>query len=200
MQYHSHTPECSVNVQGSKVKNAKYLIAAAALALSPVVHAVDGVSIVYGHSDSSNVNVNMGRVGVQWDWNKKFVELGNWHLGGYWESDAGYWSNRSSNRTHANILDIGFTPVFRIQQTTLSAIAPYVEAGVGVHFLSATSLNPQRQFGSSFQFGDHVGAGVRFGDKGKYDIGYRYQHFSNAGIKGPNQGINYNELRLQYHF
>jgi hypothetical protein len=66
--------------------------------------------------------------------------------------------------------------------------------------LSATSLNSQRQFGSSFQFGDHVGAGVRFGEKGQYDLGYRYQHFSNAGIKGPNQGINYNELRLQYHF
>ena len=69
-----------------------------------------------------------------------------------------------------------------------------------MHFLSATSVSPQRQFGSSFQFGDHVGAGVRFGEKSKYEIGYRYQHFSNAGIKGPNQGINFNELRLQYHF
>jgi len=182
------------------VKNAKYLIAVAALVASPAVHAIDGVSIVYGHSDSSNVNVNMGRVGVQWDWNKKLVELGNWNLGGYWESDAGYWSNSSVARTHANIMDIGFTPVFRIQQTTRSFIAPYAEAAVGLHFLSATSLNAQRQFGSSFQFGDHLGAGIRFGDKGQYDVGYRYQHFSNAGIKEPNQGINYNELRLQYHF
>ena len=188
------------NAQGSIVKNAKYLIAAAVLALSSAAHAIDGVSIVYGHSDSSNVNVNMGRVGVQWDWNKKLVEMGNWHLGGYWESDAGYWNNTSNARTHATILDIGFTPVFRIQQTTRSSIAPYVEAAVGLHLLSATSLNSQRQFGSSFQFGDHIGAGVRFGEKGKYDLGYRYQHFSNAGIKGPNQGVNYNELRLQYHF
>ncbi len=183
------------------MKNAKFLIAAAIVfAASPLAHAIDGVSVEYGHSDSSNVSVNMGRVGVQWDWNKKLVEVGNWHLGGYWESDFGYWSNNSTAKTHKSIIDIGFTPVFRFQQTTRSAISPYVEAAVGVHLLSATSLNAQRQFGSSFQFGDHLGAGVRFGDKGMYDIGYRYQHFSNAGIKGPNQGVNYNEVRLQYHF
>lgn len=186
--------------QGPIVKNAKCLIAAALLAASPAVHAVDGMSFSYGHSDSGNVNVNMYRVGVQWDWNKKLVEMGNWHLGGYWESDAGYWSNNSAGRTHATILDIGFTPVARIQQTTLSMVSPYVELGVGMHLLSATSLSPQRQFGTSFQFGDHVGAGLRFGSKGKYDLGYRYQHISNAGIKGPNQGVNFHELRLQYRF
>ncbi|CAN0467984.1 unnamed protein product [Phaeothamnion confervicola] len=186
--------------QGPIVKNAKCLIVAALLAASPAVHAIDGISIVYGHSDSSNANVNMGRVGVQWDWNKKLVEAGNWHLGGYWESDFGYWSNNSVARTHKSIVDIGFTPVFRIQQTTLSLVSPYVELGVGFHFLSATSISPQRQFGTSFQFGDHVGAGLRFGDKGRYDLGYRYQHLSNAGLKGPNQGINFHELRLQYHF
>jgi opacity protein-like surface antigen len=182
------------------VKNAKYLIAAALLAASPAVHAVDSMSIEYGHSDSSNASVNMGRVGVQWDWNKKLVEMGNWHLGGYWESDFGYWSNNSFQKTHSNLLDIGFTPVFRFQQTTRSTVSPYVEAAVGFHFLSATSVSTQRQFGSSFQFGDHLGAGARFGDKGQYDLGYRYQHFSNAGIKGPNQGINFHEVRLQYHF
>ena len=178
----------------------KHLITSALLAASPVAYAIDGMSFVYGHSDSGNVNVNMYRVGVQWDWNKKLVEMGNWHLGGYWESDAGYWSNSSFARTHSNILDIGFTPVFRIQQTTRSALSPYLEAGVGLHLLSRTSVSTQRQFGSAFQFGDHIGVGVRFGDTGHYDIGYRYQHLSNAGIKGPNQGINFHELRLQYHF
>ena len=180
-----------------KVNN---LVAAALLATSSAACAIDGMSFEYGHSDSSNANVNMYRVGVQWDWNKKFIEMGNWHLGGYWESDFGYWNNNSFAKTHSTVVDFGFTPVFRFQQTTRSALSPYVELGVGFHLLSTTSISTQRQFGSAFQFGDHVGAGVRFGDKGKYEIGYRYQHLSNAGIKGPNQGINFNELRLQYHF
>jgi hypothetical protein len=103
-------------------------------------------------------------------------------------------------RTTSNLAEIGFTPTFRFQQNTISGIAPYAELAVGFHFLSNTSVSPQRRFGSSFQFGDHIGAGVRFGDKGRYDVGYRYQHLSNAGIKEPNQGINFHQLRLQYHF
>ncbi|MEO7728757.1 MAG: acyloxyacyl hydrolase [Burkholderiales bacterium] len=182
------------------MKSVKYLLIAALVAASPAAHAIDGVSVVYGHSDSSNASVNMGRVGVQWDWNKKLIEMGNWHVGGYWESDFGYWSNNSFAKTNSTLIDFGFTPVLRIQQTSLSAVSPYVEAGVGFHLLSRTSVSTQRQFGSAFQFGDHLGAGVRFGDKGHYDVGYRYQHLSNAGIKGPNQGINFHELRLQYHF
>ena len=128
------------------------------------------------------------------------IEIGNWHLGGYWESDFGYWANNSFQRTHSSLVDFGFTPVMRFQQTTRSAVSPYLELAAGMHLLSTTSVSAQRQFGSSFQFGDHIGLGIRFGDKGRYDLGYRYQHLSNAGIKGPNQGINYNELRLQYHF
>jgi len=40
---------------------------------------------------------------------------------------------------------------------------------------------------------------VRFGDKGQYDLGYRYQHFSMPD-QGAESSVNYNELRLQYHF
>ena len=178
----------------------KHLIAAALLAVSPPAYAVDSMSFEYGHSDSSNVSVNLYRVSAQWDWNKKLIEMGAWHLGGYWETSFGYWDNNSFAKTHDSIFDFGVTPVFRFQQNNISSLSPYAELGVGFHLLSHTSVSTQRQFGSAFQFGDHIGAGVRFGDKGKYDIGYRYQHLSNAGIKQPNQGINFHQLRLQYHF
>ena len=178
----------------------KHVIAAALLAVSPAAHAVDGFSFEYGHSDSTNSSVNLYRVGVQWDWKKKLIEAGNWHLGGYWDSSFGYWHNNSFAKTNSTIIDFGFTPVVRFQQNNPAGLSPYAELGVGFHFLSKTSVSTQRQFGSSFQFGDHVGAGVRFGDKGQYDIGYHYQHLSNAGLKGPNQGINFHQLRLQYHF
>jgi lipid A 3-O-deacylase len=162
--------------------------------------AIDGVSLEFGSSDSSNSSVNMYRVGVQWDWKKHLIEAGNWNLGGYWDLSGGYWDNRSPLRTDSQLTEIGFTPTFRFQQNTISGFSPYAEIAVGFHFLSRTSVSSERKFGSSFQFGDHVGAGFRFGDKGEYDIGYRYQHLSNAGIKEPNQGINFHQLRLQYHF
>ncbi len=181
----------------------KFKLVIAALALlsaSPAALAINGISFEYGDSDSSNSSVKLYRVGAQWDWNKKLIEAGNWHLGGYWEATLGYWDNRSAARTGNSIADIGFTPVFRFQPNTQSGLSPYAELGIGLHFLSRTSVSTQRQFGSSFQFGDHIGAGVRFGDRGRYDLGYRYQHLSNAGLKQPNQGINFHQLRLQYHF
>ena len=176
------------------------IAALALLSACPAALAVDGISFEVGDSDSSNTRVNVYRVGAQWDWNKKLIEAGNWHLGGYWEANLGYWDNRSNGRTANELFDIGFTPVFRLQQNSITGLSPYAELGVGIHFLSRTSVSTQRQFGSSFQFGDHIGAGLRFGDRGRYDIGYRYQHLSNLGIKQPNQGINFHQLRLQYHF
>ncbi|MDP1996021.1 MAG: acyloxyacyl hydrolase, partial [Gallionella sp.] len=46
----------------------------------------------------------------------------------------------------------------------------------------------------------HVGVGARFGDRRQFDLGYRFQHLSNGGIKKPNQGINFNQIRFAYHF
>lgn len=180
------------------------LLAAVWLAASPAAFAVDGTSFEFGKSNSSNASVTMYRLGLMWDWDKKLVDFGNWHIGGFWDLSLGYWDNKSPFQTAgystANLQEIGFTPTFRLQQNTISGLAPYAELAVGFHFLSQTYVGAQRVFGSSFQFGDHVGGGVRFGDKGQYDVGYRYQHLSNAGIKQPNQGINYHILRLQYRF
>ena len=176
------------------------IAALAVLSASHAALAIDGISFEVGDSDSSNSSVNLYRVGAQWDWNKKLLAAGNWHLGGYWEANLGYWDNRSNGTTGSSLFDVGVTPVFRFQQNSITGFSPYAELGVGFHFLSRTSVSTERRLGSSFQFGDHVGAGVRFGDKGQYDVGYRYQHLSNAGIKQPNQGINFHQLRLQYHF
>jgi lipid A 3-O-deacylase len=46
----------------------------------------------------------------------------------------------------------------------------------------------------------HIGLGCRFGGKRSYEVGYRFQHMSNAGIKRPNAGMNFHQLRVQYHF
>ena len=178
----------------------KSVIAAVMFAASPAAYAVDGLSFEYGRSDSSNAKVNLYRVSAQWDWKKKLIEMGGWHLGGYWETTFGYWDNNSSAKTHDGIFDFGFTPVFRLQPNNLNGFSAYAELGVGIHLLSHTSVSTRRGFGSAFQFGDHLGAGVRFGEKGQYDLGYRFQHLSNAGIKDPNQGINFHQLRLAYHF
>ena len=156
--------------------------------------AVDGVAVEGGRGDGTD----MGRVAVQWDWNKRWLQGQNWHVGGYWDLGLGYWT-RDDVQPGQNdeIAEIGLTPVFRLQQNDLKG--PYAELGIGFHLLSRTSLGDKR-FSTMFQFGDHLGVGYRFGAKGAFDISYRYQHLSNADIKRPNNGIDFNQIRLQYHF
>ena len=166
-----------------------------ALALaSGATSAVDGIAVEGGQGDGAE----MGRIAIQWNWNKRWLEGQTWHVGGYWDVGLGYWK-RDDVRAGQNdeIAEIGLTPVFRLQQNDLKG--PYAELGIGFHLLSRTSLGDKR-FSTKFQFGDHVGVGYRFGPKGAFDLSYRYQHLSNASIKRPNNGINFNQIRLQYHF
>ena len=156
------------------------------------VFAVDSASVEYGTGNGAE----MWRVGAQWNWKSKWLQRGNWHMGGYWDAQVGQWSGSGKN----TITDLGLTPVFRYQETQPSGISPYVEGAIGFHLISPVRLDEHRGFSSGFQFGDHVGVGARFGERHRYDLGLRFQHLSNAGIKKPNNGINFTQVRFQYHF
>ena len=158
--------------------------------------ALDSVSIEGGHGDG----IDVGRVGMQWDWNKQWFEAHGWHLGGYWDAQAGVLHGRSGGPVNNDVGDFSFTPSFRYQQTDLSTIAPYFDAGVGAHLWTRTTITESKKSGTAFQFGEHVGVGFRFGKRGIYDLSYRFQHESNASIKAPNPGISLQLVRFQIHF
>jgi len=173
--------------------NNKLAAAALVLACSFALpaRAVDGISVEAG---SGSEGVKLGRIGAQWNWQKQWLKGPEWHVGGYWDLQLGEW-HRSG---HAQVTDLGLTPTFRLEQNT--GYGPYLEGAIGFHYLSSKDISNGKQFSTNFQFGDHVGAGVRFGEKGQYDVQLRLQHLSNAGIKHPNPGINFGILRFQYHF
>lgn len=156
--------------------------------------AVDGMAFEFGSGNGAD----MGRIGVQWDWKKRWLEGPDWHVGGYWDLALGQWRHGDLlPGQNGDITEIGLTPVFRLQQNDRNGL--FVEAAVGFHLLSRTSFDSKR-FSTSFQFGDHLGLGYRFGSRGEYELAYRIQHMSNADIKRPNDGINFNQIRFQYHF
>ena len=168
----------------------------AALLFSGKVFALDGMSIEYGHGYSAN----MGRVTALWNFDRKWFDNGDWMVTGFWEASIGAWRGHSAQGNNQTVADIGVTPVFRFQQRKLSGVAPYLEGAVGFHLISPTFIYTNRHFSTAFQFGDHIGFGLRFGDRHQFDLGYRYQHLSNADIKKPNQGINFSQVRFTYHF
>ncbi len=160
------------------------------------LYAVDSIFAEYGNGDSAD----MARIGAGWDWDRQWFTDGDWLVTGSWEASVGTWRGNSAVGNNQTITDIGITPVFRLQQKHMSGFAPYAEAAIGFHMISPTFIYANRRFGSAFQFGDHLGVGVRFGSHQQFDIAYRYQHLSNGGIKQPNQGINFNQVRFAWHF
>lgn len=73
----------------------------------------------------------------------------------------------------------------------------YIEAGVGATVLTRTRFS-NRNIGSAFQFGDHIGVGFLLTPNSR--VGVRYSHFSNAGIKRPNPGLDTVQLTYTHQF
>ena len=168
-------------------------LTAACLLAATRAAAVDGFAIEAGNGDGTD----MARVAIQWDWGKRWFQGAGWHVGGYWDLGLGYWKYDERPGQNGDITEIGLTPVFRLQRNGFQG--PYAEAAIGFHLLSRTTIG-DKHFSTMVQFGDHLGFGYRFGVKGAWDVGYRFQHLSNANIKQPNNGINFHQLRVQYHF
>ena len=137
-------------------------------------HALDGVAIEGGFGTDDDVKPL--RIAAQWD--------GHWRWL-YWDLSFGGWTGG-----HGRVYDLGFTPTARLGRSA------YVELGVGAHVLSDLDVGTGTDFSTRFQFGDHLGVGFRFRN---YDLGFRFQHLSNGGLRNPNPGINFLLLRLAYH-
>ena len=173
----------------------KLAIGLVLFAASLTSHAFDSASFELGGGDK----VQMARIGLQWDWNKRWLSSNGTHIGGYWDLTLGHWratehKNDPDRTQHITLL--GITPVLRFQRN--SKIGFYAEAGIGAHLMSELYDNNGDQLSTSFQFGDHIGAGYVFGNK--LDIGFKYQHFSNGSIKKPNDGVDFAILKASYPF
>ncbi len=151
---------------------------------------MDGIAAVVGEGH----NTDMLGVSAQWQWSKRWFQGQNAHVGGFWDVSAAQWRRNEAGQRH-NLAEFGVTPVFRWQANDLQGL--YLEAGIGAHLLSRTSLGSKR-YSTAFQFGEHIGFGYRFGARGAYDLSYRYQHVSNGDIKTPNNGADLHQVRLQY--
>lgn len=161
---------------------------------------IDAISLTYGE-DNESQEVKLYRLGLQNKWDHTWQNGGAWYVGGYWDAELAYLESDISDSDNDELYDLGLTPVFRMQRdASLSkGITPYAEAGIGPHLISETSLGSKR-FSTAFQLGGLVGFGLGFGEKGQYEISYRFQHLSNVEIKKPNDGLNLHLLRLGYSF
>lgn len=142
-------------------------------------------------------NVQKLDLGLVWDPGLHWWEIGGWHFSLVGEGHVAYW--RTHGNIHSTIYEVGVTPMLRFIKSA-GDIRPYIEAGVGLRLLSHPDISTNYTLSSAFQFTDIVGVGAQFGRRQQYQVGFRFQHISNADIKEPNPGINFSQLYLQYNF
>jgi lipid A 3-O-deacylase len=112
---------------------------------------------------------------------------GEWWMPSHAQVGASVWRVPDIRGTTRRF-DLNATSIWRNEKSW-----GYWEAGFGGYLLSKTINNDENRLPSSFQFGSHIGVGLKLGPG---TLGVGLQHLSNAGIKQPNGGIDL--LLVQY--
>jgi lipid A 3-O-deacylase len=129
--------------------------------------------------------------------------------GELWARDAGRWSMRlqpvaeagrfrygGSRATRDSLTYGGLGVGFRLAYER-ALLRPYLELGLGGALLSQTTLGP-RTLSTRFQFTEWIGVGVDISEH--FTVGMRFSHYSNAGIKKPNDGLDMQQIVIGARF
>jgi lipid A 3-O-deacylase len=138
--------------------------------------------------------------GATWasPWEREFA---SGHASLYWEASFGRWRSDAEEGTSSSawVTQLGITPVVRWQPRSWGETW-FVEAGIGANVMLPIYRSRDKRFSTAFNFGDHLAIGRRFGAAHDHELALRLQHFSNAGIKRPNPGENFIQLRYAWRY
>lgn len=176
----------------------RLLIPAAAAALSLGAGAVDlrpaGAFIEGGLADHRGYSVTAGLV-WPWSWRRDF---GTAQVTGLTEAYVSHWSGQGATERRS-FAQLGLLPLLRLRFD--GGRSPwFVEGGIGISVMDRTYRTRTKEFSTSFNFEDVVGVGRSFGADRSRELGLRISHISNGGIKKPNPGENFLQLRYAVMF
>jgi lipid A 3-O-deacylase len=178
-------------------KKLSFLLLFLSLLASPAAFSQDSNRYLVFDIGQSSSNAFRGhaefdvyRIGVQREFKRTFWQGDSARLSGYWEGSINYWSADRGNE-----YAVALSPVF-VLSFGEGVYRPFIEAGVGLALLSDDVI-AGRQMGSSWQFEDRIGFGMKSDRLGFH---YRYMHYSNGDIEKPNQGIDAHVIGMTYLF
>ncbi len=154
-------------------------LALASLLLMPAAGASMELSAALGATGQGGATY---RIGAVHRWNTIWLASDVGRLTGYWDAGYTYWEGgKAASGTHS----LSFAPVF-VYEFSGQKFQPFIEFGIGVAAFSGSRVG-DRTLGSAFSFEDRLGVGVRFNKH--HTLGLRAIHYSNAGLKNPNDGV-----------
>ncbi len=178
-----------------ELRAAYVLITSILLAGTPLVQAMDSLSIEAGSGNATAFY----QLAAQQGWSNDWAWLNENQLHTRWEMSVAEMAGKKFNNIEGQtqkLIDFGLTPSLRWGGK--SSLGAYAEAGIGIHYLTEKYNNNGRAMGGNFQFGDYIGAGYLFNSH--FDVTVKFEHFSDAGIRKPNPAINFAIVKLAYVF
>lgn len=154
---------------------------------------------IYVQSSQARRDTDAITIGGTLPWKGWQRPLWGGQLTGYWDVYASRWNfdGAQGGRSHTTVL--GVTPTLRLRMDE-GRSAWFWEGGIGLTVADKRYVTPERTFSTRANFASHLGLGISLGEQRQHDIVLRVQHVSNAGVKKPNPGENFAQLRYGYHF
>ena len=141
-------------------------------------------------------DVGLVSVGVQWPWTLRRPFLGA-ELTGHWDVHAAHWrapaGTAQDGRTR-NWTQLALVPTLRLRFAG-GASAWFMEGGIGLSVLNGTYATRYKRFSTRFNFTDHQGIGFNFGPRRQHELMLIVRHVSNGGIRKPNPGEDFVQIR-----
>jgi lipid A 3-O-deacylase len=182
-----------------RTTNLACAIALLALSVCPV-HAFDpqpdGIAVQVGAGDAGT---NMAGVSVIWDWNfwrirpKTTLTAHTEFMLNDWRADAVGGGQR-------NYLQAVLLPTLRMRFGQ-GGSPWFLEVGIGASFMTPRFVTPNKEFSTQWNFYDVLGTGYTFGGSdGHHELNLRWVHVSNGGVRKPNPGQDFGQVRYVHWF
>ncbi len=153
---------------------------------------------VYVQGSWAEHGTDAATLGITLPWEHWQTNLWGGQVRGHWDAYVTRLSFDGA-RSYDNTWLFGIVPTLRWRPD--AGHSPwFVEAGIGATYMMRRYVTVDKEFSTSFNFASHLGVGYQFGDQRRHEVQLRVEHISNAGIKHPNPGENFAQLRYAYHF
>lgn len=140
----------------------------------------DGLGLSFGYGIGKK-DIDIYRFGVKKDYSSRWFENSIGFLSGYFELSYNRWAYKSDE-----INGLALSPVFVYYfGKDTDFVRPYISGGIGVAIIDDYHIR-NKNLSTHFQVEDRIGIGSRIG---MFDVNLSYFHYSNAGIKLPNNGV-----------
>lgn len=138
-------------------------------------------------------------VGATFPWQGASMALGTGALSIHFDGWVGSWRNQRRHVKRFDSTTLGFGPMLRWRGSE-GASPLFMEIGVGVMYSHKTLYYNGKPMGSHWNFTPQAAVGSNFGSKNQHELSLRFFHASNAGIKKPNPGLDFIQLRYAHSF